>query len=175
MGPLALIDMAGLDILVDTDRVLSRAFPRHGPLSPVAVRLVERGQLGQKTGAGVYRYEPGDRTPRPSKDTGRIVAEVQKETGLPARRIGTEEIVRRLVLRMVNEAYYVLAEGIAARPSDLDVATVLGMGFPDWRGGVLRYASDFGLDKTCAELEALADEHGERFTPCDSLIETEGA
>jgi 3-hydroxyacyl-CoA dehydrogenase len=175
MGPLALIDMAGLDILADTSRVLTRAFPRHGPLSPVAVRLVERGHLGQKTGAGVYRYEPGDRTPHPSEETARIVAEVQEETGRPPRRIGTEKIVQRLVLVMVSEAACVLAEGIARCAADLDVATVLGMGFPDWRGGVVTYARDLGLDRVRADLEALTAEHGERFAPCDSLNDLQGA
>lgn len=74
MGPLVLIDMAGLDILVSADRVLSRAFPRHGRPSPVAVRLVEQGHLGQKTESGVYRYEEGDYTPRPSEAAGRVIA-----------------------------------------------------------------------------------------------------
>ena len=71
MGPLALIDMSGLDILVLTDAVLRRAFPQHGAAvvrSPL--RLVERGHLGQKTGAGVYRYEPGDHTPHASDVAG---------------------------------------------------------------------------------------------------------
>ena len=175
MGPLALIDMAGLDILVHTDRVLGRAFPRLGSLSPVAVRLVERGCLGQKTGAGVYRYEPGDRRPHPSEVTGRIVADVQQDSGRPARQVGSDEMTQRLVMRMVNEAFYVMAEGIACRASDLDVATVLGMGFPDFRGGVLAYARDRGLASVRAELEALTAAHGERFAPCDRLDDTEGA
>ena len=175
MGPLTLIDMAGLDVLVLTDRVLSRAFPRHGPLSQVAVRLVDAGHLGQKSGSGVYRYETGDRTPHPSEATGRIVAEVQQETGLTPRQVGADEITRRLVLRMVGEAFHVMGEGIAQRESDLDAATVLGMGFPDFRGGVMRYARDVGLSNVLADLEELAARCGERFLPPGLLREMEGA
>ena len=85
MGPLALIDMAGLDILVLTDRVLSGAFPAHGPLSQVVERLVKHGHLGQKSGAGVYRYEKGERTPLPSAETAEVVAQVQQAAGCAAR------------------------------------------------------------------------------------------
>ena len=175
MGPLALIDMAGLDILVHTDRVLTRAFPRHGRLSPVAVRLVEGGRLGQKTGSGVYRYERGDRTPRPSEATARIVEAVRREAGAAPRDVGADEIARRLTMRMVNEAGHVMAEGIVRRESDLDAATVLGMGFPDFRGGVLRYARDVGPGKVLSDLERLAAECGERYSPCAFLREIEGA
>ena len=58
-----------------------------------------------------------------------------------------EEITRRLVLRVVNEAFYVLEEGLCQRPSDLDVAMVLGTGLADFRGGVVKYAQDLGLDR----------------------------
>lgn len=174
MGPLALIDMAGLDVLVLTDRVLSRAFPAHGPLSKVAVRLVERGHLGQKRGSGVYKYEKGDRTPRRSAEAAHVIAEVQQAEGRTPRPVGKGEITRRLVLRMVNEAFYVMEEGIAQRAADLDVAVVLGMGFPDFRGGVLTYARDLGLGNVLADLDKLAAECGARFAPCRLLRETEG-
>ncbi|MCY3023651.1 MAG: 3-hydroxyacyl-CoA dehydrogenase NAD-binding domain-containing protein, partial [Planctomycetota bacterium] len=174
MGPLALIDMAGLDILVFSDRVLSRAFPRHGALSQVAVRLVERGQLGQKTGAGVYKYERGEYAPRHSETTAGILADVRREQGLAPRKIEKDEIIERLALRMVSEAFYLLEEGIVQRPSDLDVATVLGIGFPDFRGGVLQYARDLGVGHVVSRLEKLAERSGERFLPCRMMREHKG-
>ena len=88
MGPLTLIDMAGLDVLVLTDRVLAAALPAHGPLSQVAVRLVERGHLGQKSGSGVYEYQKGDRTPRPSAEAAEVIAEVRRAEGRSPRRGG---------------------------------------------------------------------------------------
>jgi len=174
MGPLTLIDMAGLDVLVATDRVLSRAFPAHGPLSKIAERLVERGHLGQKRGSGVYQYEQGDRTPRPSDEAAQVIAGVQQAEGRAPRPVGKDEITRRLVLRMVNEAFYVMEEGIAQCESDLDVALVLGTGFPDFRGGVLKYARDLGLADVRADLDGLAAEHGARFSPCPLLRNMEG-
>ncbi|MGQ9576222.1 MAG: 3-hydroxyacyl-CoA dehydrogenase NAD-binding domain-containing protein [Thermoguttaceae bacterium] len=175
MGPLALIDMSGLDILVDSQRVLSRAFDRHGPLSAVALRLVERGQLGQKTGCGVYCYQPGDHTPHESPQTAEIVAEVQRAAARVPRAVPAEEITQRLVLRMVNEAYCVLEEGVARCQADIDVATVLGMGFPDFRGGVLKYAQDTGPALVLARLEGLAARLGPRFEPGMLLKKTRGA
>ena len=166
MGPLVLIDMAGLDILVRADEVLSRAFPRHGPLSPIAVCLAAEGHLGQKTGRGVYRYSPGDYTPGFSDATERIIGRLRQQEGAAAREIGKEEITHRLVYRMIAEAFYVLEEGIAQRQSDLDVAMVLGAGFPDFRGGVVKYARDVGSDRVLGELDRLTERFGERFSPC---------
>jgi len=171
MGPLTLIDMAGLDILAHTDAVLRGAFPRHGPLSAIVTRLVERGQLGQKSGAGVYRYEPGDYTPHPSDVADAIVADARAGR---CREIASGEIARRLVLRMAAEAFCVLEEGIAQRESDIDAAMVLGTGFPDFRGGVLKYARDIGLDTVFEQLGTLAEQCGERFAPCELLREMKG-
>ncbi len=169
LGPLALIDMTGLDILVGSDRMIHAAYPRHGALSPVAIHLVESGQLGQKTGGGVYRYEPGDHTPHPSETTARLVAEVQRQRGRTPRAIADEAIAERLVLRMVNEALYAMDDGIARSAADVDVATVLGLGFPDYRGGVLRYADQAGLARVLDRLTRLADQCGQRFQPCPTL------
>lgn len=169
LGPLALIDVIGLDILVHAQRVLHRAFRYHGPLSPIAVRLVQRGHLGQKTGAGLYRYESGSHTPLASGETAEVVAEVREEARRRPRDIGREEIIERLVLRMVCEAFRVLEDGIARNPADIDVAMVLGAGFPDFRGGVVKYARDVGLDKVRARLEQLTDQCGERFLPSKQM------
>jgi len=172
MGPLALIDMAGLDILVSTDRVMMRAFPRHGGLSQIAVRLVERGFLGQKSGAGVYSYKKGDYTRFRHEAAEEIVAGVRREKGRAAAtsaEIADDEITRRLVLRMVAEAFYVIEESLVRRESDLDVAMVLGTGFPDFRGGVLKYARDLGLENVLGRLDQLEKRFGERFSPCNLM------
>jgi 3-hydroxyacyl-CoA dehydrogenase len=175
MGPLTLVDMAGLDVLVLTDRVLSRAFPRHGRLSPIAARLVEQGHLGQKAGSGVYSYREGDYTPHPSQAAQQIIAQVQQEVGRGRREIAADEITQRLMLRMVGEAFYAMEEAVARCESDLDVAMVLGTGFPDFRGGVLRYARGLGLDNVLARLEELAARFGQRFSPCKLLQKMRGA
>lgn len=169
MGPLTLIDMAGLDILVFTDTPMCQAFAHHVPLSRIATRLVEQDCLGQKTGAGVYSYEKGDYTPRQHALTQDIIGQVRTETGKTARAIDLGEITDRLVLRMVSEAFRVVEEGIAQRESDIDVAMVMGTGFPDFRGGVLKYACDTGMKKIVNRLDALAVRYGERFRPSEFM------
>jgi len=74
----------------------------------------------------------------------------------------------------VSEAFYVVEEGIVQRESDVDVAMVLGTGFPDFRGGVLKYARDVGLANVRADLEKLAAQHGARFSPSPLLVNMEG-
>ncbi|MBE0537198.1 MAG: enoyl-CoA hydratase/isomerase family protein [Phycisphaerae bacterium] len=165
MGPLALIDMAGLDVLVLTDAVMRKAFPQHGPLSEIVTTLVEQGHLGQKTGAGLYTYNKGDYTAHDRAETAAIIDAVQKKKGLSPRKIDKTEAADRLALRMVNEAFWAMDERIARQPSDVDVATVLGIGFPDFRGGVLKYAEDLGAETARTRLEALADRFGPRFRP----------
>ena len=174
MGPLVLMDMTGLDILAHSQRVLASALPRHGNLSPIVARLVERGQLGQKTGAGIYRYEPGSHVPLECDATAEVIADVRRKRGCTPRDIEPSEIRERLVLRMVSEAFYALEEGVARSQSDVDVATVLGTGFPDFRGGVLKYANDLGLNRVLARLDELAGRLGERFSPCQLLQKMEG-
>jgi 3-hydroxyacyl-CoA dehydrogenase len=169
MGPLTLIDMAGIDILAFTDRQMCRAFSAHLPLSQIATMLVERGSLGQKTGCGVYRYEEGDYTARNSPATREIISCVQKQVGKTPRDVGADEITDRLVLRMVAEAFCVAQEQNAQRQSDIDIAMVLGTGFPDFRGGVIKYAYDTGLETVVSRLDSLADRFGERFRPCEFL------
>ncbi len=165
MGPLTLIDMAGLDILVFTDEVMRRAFPRHGPLSEIATTLVERGCLGQKTGAGLYKYQKGDYTRHDNRQAQDIIADVRNKRNIAPGEVDKKDIIERLVLRMVNEALYVMNEQIAQRQSDVDAAMVLGTGFPDFRGGVLKYANDLGIETVTNRLEALAEKHGPRFQP----------
>jgi 3-hydroxyacyl-CoA dehydrogenase len=169
MGPLAVSDLAGLDILVNADHVMSRVFPHHGPAWPIAQRLVDAGHLGQKSGSGVYRYEPGDITPHPSGVAQEIIAGVQREFGRAPCYVDRKEIIRRLVFRMVAEAFRVMEESVAGCELDVDTAMVLGVGFPATRGGVMKYARDLGLGTVLAQLRELSDQCGPRYEPCDFL------
>jgi len=174
MGPLSLVDMAGIDILAMSDRQMCAAYGHHLRLSRIATALVERGCLGQKSGSGVYSYEEGDYTTRDSAVSGEVIAAVRKQTGKAPRKLGSEQITERLVLRMVNEAFYVLDERVARRESDIDVAMVLGTGFPDFRGGVLKYARELGIENVKGRLESLAERFGGRFRPCGIMQDIAG-
>lgn len=168
MGPLQLIDMSGLDILVKAQAIMRAAFPHHGSLSAIVHQLCDAGHLGQKTGAGVYRYEAGDRTPQPHLAADQAIATARQQRGASVKP-EPSQIVERLVLRMVAEAFALLEEGVVQRPEDIDVAMVLGAGLADFRGGVVKYAQDCGLDRVVQQLRRLEQQCGPRYAPCRLL------
>src|SRR5207248_2466687 len=100
----------------------------------------EAGRLGQKTGAGWFRYEKGDRTPHPDPEVARIIKEKAAEMGVEQRSFTDEEILRRLLFASVNEACKILEEGKAYRASDIDVMWLGGFGFPRYRGWLVYWA-----------------------------------
>jgi 3-hydroxyacyl-CoA dehydrogenase len=138
MGPFAMGDMAGLD-------VGWRIRKGRGMTSAVADRICELGRFGQKTGAGYYRYEPGDRTPIPDNEVEKIIVDVATSMGITRRPISDEEILQRLLYPMVNEGAKILEEKIAIRASDIDVIWVYGYGWPVYRGGPMFWADSIGL------------------------------
>ena len=115
--------------------------------------------LGRKTGAGYYRY--GD-TGKPQVDPAvhALIEQARADKGVVARRIEDEEISRRVVLALVNEAALLLAEGVAERATDVDVALVNGFGFPRWEGGPVFWASERGDAALSADFEWLAQVSG---------------
>ena len=146
MGPLTMGDMAGLDIGWEIRK--RRALERPNMVySKVGDRICEQGRYGQKTGKGWYLYEAGNRKPIPDPAVDRIIEDYRKEIGVKARQISDAEIVERLVYALVNEAAYILEEGIALRASDIDMVYLTGYGFPMYRGGPMFYASTVGLPK----------------------------
>ncbi len=138
MGPFAMGDLAGLD-------VGWRIRKGRGVKSPVADRICELGRFGQKTGAGYYRYEPGNRTPIPDNEVEKIIVDVATTMGITRRPISDEEILQRLLYPMVNEGAKILEEKIAIRASDIDVIWVYGYGWPVYRGGPMFWADSIGL------------------------------
>ncbi len=81
-----------------------------------------------------------------------------------------EGIIDRIIAAMLGEAGRCLEEGIVQKDSDLDMALILGTGFPPFRGGLLAYVNDFGVSKIVDIMQRLEDRHGNRFTPCGLLI-----
>jgi 3-hydroxyacyl-CoA dehydrogenase len=138
MGPFAMGDLAGLD-------VGWRIRKGRGAKAPVADRICELGRFGQKTGAGYYRYETGDRTPIPDTEVEKIIVDVATAQGITRRPIADEEILQRLLYPMVNEGAKILEEGLAIRASDIDVIWVYGYGWPVYRGGPMFWADQIGL------------------------------
>jgi 3-hydroxyacyl-CoA dehydrogenase len=159
MGPFAVGDLAGLDIGAASRRRRAAADPNYRKL-PIPDRLVEMGRYGQKTGAGWYRYEKGDRTPHPDPVTKQVIREAAQALSIPQRTFTAEEILRRLLFASLNEACKILEEGKALRASDVDVMWLHGFGFPRYRGGLMFWADGIGSKAVYDQIEAWHQRRG---------------
>ena len=166
MGPIAMGDLAGIDVgaKVREERRRKGTFPADEHFGLVADRLVAMGRCGQKTSAGVYRYEPGSRTPIPDPEVQALIESEADRLGIVRREISDHEILTRCVYPLINEGARILDEGIAQRASDIDVVWVNGYGFPPYRGGPMFYADAVGAEKIytqiCQYRETLGNEFG---------------
>ncbi|MFI5801154.1 3-hydroxyacyl-CoA dehydrogenase NAD-binding domain-containing protein [Streptomyces sp. NPDC051677] len=167
MGPLAMSDLAGLDIRLATQRLSN--LPKHLRYSAMVDQLCEAGRFGQKSGAGYYRYDKGSRTPIPDPFIDQVIEQRAADAGIERRTISDQEILDRCIFALVNEGARLLEEGIAQRASDIDVVYVNGYGFPAYRGGPMYYAQDIGLDVTLRKIQKLHEAHGEFWSPAPLL------
>ena len=170
MGPFAVGDLAGLDIGAAGRRRRAAENPNYRKL-PIADKLVELGRYGQKTGAGWYKYEKGDRTPHPDPEVAKIIKDVAAELGVPQKTFTDTEILRRLLFSSVNEACRILEEGKAYRASDIDVMWLHGFGFPRYRGGLMYWADGIGVKDVHAQIANWHQQYGERWAPSRLLRE----
>ncbi len=168
MGPLRLIDEVGIDVATHAGASLHAALGERLAPAPALVEIAATGRLGRKGGRGFYVYEKGkERGPDP---------EVRRELRLERSRVPAggrpdeREIRQRLVLSMVNEAARVLEDGIVPRAADVDLAMIMGTGFPPFRGGLLRCADQLHPRTALDALRALEARHGPRFAPAPLLV-----
>lgn len=159
MGHFQMRDLVGLDVGWDRENTASRT---------VRETLNEKGRHGQKSGGGYYDYdESRNRTASPVAE--KIIVDFAKTHTIAQREISDEEIHDRALYAMVNEGAKILEEGIAARPSDVDIIWVTGYGWPKYRGGPMFWADLVGLEKIVARLDEFADAHGEQLRPAKLL------
>ncbi|HTT82833.1 MAG TPA: 3-hydroxyacyl-CoA dehydrogenase NAD-binding domain-containing protein [Rhizomicrobium sp.] len=173
MGVHAMGDMAGLDIAA-AGRKRMRAEGKLGDdprLGAVQDRLVEMGRLGLKTGAGIYRYEPGSRTPLPDPEVEGLIEAEAKRLGVKRREISDQEIIDRCLLPLVNEGARIIEEGIALGAADIDVVYCNGYGFPRHRGGPMFWADTVGIAKVLAMIEQFARELGRYWEPAPLIVQ----
>ena len=143
MGPFAVADLAGIDIGYKARKEMAP-----GSFEPKATvvhdRLVEAGHLGQKSGAGFYKYDPETRARSPHPIAEEFLAAARKENDIGPRMVSKEEIVSRTMMALICEGSWILEEEIAERESDIDVVYVHGYGFPRRRGGPMFYGQTLG-------------------------------
>ncbi|MEP7028482.1 MAG: 3-hydroxyacyl-CoA dehydrogenase NAD-binding domain-containing protein [Candidatus Eisenbacteria bacterium] len=160
MGPLRLLDEIGLDVADKVSHVLGAAFGDRVDPAGVLDAMVAGGRIGKKGGLGFYRYRDGVGTSDPA---------VYPLADRPSRDVitaGPGAWRERMILAMINEAARCLEESIVESPAQVDLAMIMGTGFPPFRGGLLRHADMLGLPVVADRLRALAQVHGARFEPC---------
>lgn len=171
MGPYQMADLAGGDIGWATRK--RRAPTRDPALRYVQIpdRLCERGWFGQKTGRGFYLYPDGARQGEPDPEVLATIDAERARAGVTPRAYTQEDIQRRYLAAMINEAANVLHQGIAQRPSDIDVVFLSGYGFPRYRGGPMHYADSVGLDRVLADIRGYAQEDPAFWKPSPLLVQ----
>ncbi|MCB9229559.1 MAG: fatty acid oxidation complex subunit alpha FadB [Deltaproteobacteria bacterium] len=158
MGPAYLLDVVGIDTCVHGGGVMAEAFPdRMSYQHKTAIHtLHEAGRLGQKSSSGFYNYTQ-DRKGKLKKvfsdDIHKILAPVIRNK----KDISDNEIIERMMIPMINESARCLEEGIVKTAMEVDLGVLYGIGFPPFRGGILKYADDCGLKDIVEKSESLKD------------------
>jgi 3-hydroxyacyl-CoA dehydrogenase/enoyl-CoA hydratase/3-hydroxybutyryl-CoA epimerase len=165
MGAFLLLDEIGIDVAARVSAIVQQGLGGRLPASPLLEALSGEGFLGRKSGRGFYRYLHGRR--------GGHEPLVYAMTGKRSRqeKLTPEEVVDRTVLLMIKEAALCLEEGIIERPDLLDAALIFGIGFPPFRGGLLRYADSLGAKRIVEKLASYEQKLGDRFSAPRSLRE----
>lgn len=161
MGPYRLMDEIGIDVTVKIADSLERSFGDRYRCPELARVLSEAGLLGRKSGAGFYAYAGRDARPNPA------IAALRRPGN--RRQEAADDDLHRCLALMANEASRCLEESIVTEPMPLDMIMILGIGFPQERGGILAHADDHGPDRIVALLNDLRARHGERFAPSERL------
>jgi 3-hydroxyacyl-CoA dehydrogenase len=165
MGPFTLYDVVGLDTAVYAGRVLAEAFPDRFPPSPLLPAMVKQGRLGQKSGAGFFKYKDkqGRGEPDPS------LVEIVKPYIRGGAKLSPQQVTERLFLPMLLEATRVLEAGIVRDPRDVDLGLIFGIGVPPFKGGLLFWADTLGTAKIVEMLKP-NESLGPRFAPTPMLL-----
>jgi 3-hydroxyacyl-CoA dehydrogenase len=171
MGPFAVADLAGIDVgwRAKQERIARGAAPPFA-VSDLPDAFVAAGRLGQKSGAGYYRYLPGDRARHADPAADALVAAARARAGARPHALDDDAIVERCTFALANEGARLLSAEIAASAADIDTIWVNGYGFPRERGGPMHYAETVGLARVLARIEHFAHEDPAFWKPAPALV-----
>jgi len=169
MGPGRLLDEVGIDVGVKVAKILHDGLGERAASSKLSSKMVEKGLLGKKSSKGFYLYD------EKGKPTG-ANPEVEELLPKEKKKMSESELQMRMFLPMINEAAAILQDGIVQTAGDVDLGLIFGIGFPPFRGGLLRYADSEGLDKIHNALKNFSESvNKDRYTPSaylTDLVET---
>ncbi len=170
MGPFVLADVVGIDVGVKVAQSLQEGYGMRMKVSDFLNEIYKNHKelLGKKSGKGFYVHESH---PYVNREMTAILWNFRKEKNIKATYISQNEIIDRCILTMVNEAAKCLEENVVENARYLDMAMIMGAGFPAFRGGLLRYADNRGIDEVVKKLQELNHKHGARFEVSKLLIE----
>jgi 3-hydroxyacyl-CoA dehydrogenase/enoyl-CoA hydratase/3-hydroxybutyryl-CoA epimerase len=171
VGPITLLDEVGIDVGGKVGLVLSEAFGLRMAPSQALTRVVSSGRTGRKGRSGFYKYDAAGVKGDVDPTIYHVIGAVARANAGQHVKIPDEEMVRRCVLAMVNEAARCLEEGILRNVRDGDVGAVFGIGFPPFRGGPFRYVDTLGAATVVRQLQELNARHSPRFEPSRVLME----
>ncbi len=169
MGPFAMSDLSGLDVgLYIQNSLGAQGFARTNVLE----QLVGQRRLGQKAMAGFFKYDKGvgkGREPIADPEVEALFAQEARKAGIAPRAVTDREIRERLVYALINRGAYLLEEGVALRPGDIDIVYVYGYGFPPHHGGPMWYADEIGVPKVYGRICEFEAEFGAQWKPAGLL------
>ncbi|MDP3926394.1 MAG: 3-hydroxyacyl-CoA dehydrogenase NAD-binding domain-containing protein [Hydrogenophaga sp.] len=169
MGIFAVHDMAGNDVGYQTRKAQMATRPTDRRWNDLILKLCDLGRLGQKSGKGWYRYEAGDRTPQRDPELEQFIVEESARMGIQRQPMDENDILKRCLYGMVNEGAKLLEQGIALRPSDIDITYLTGYGFPAHHGGPMYLADRIGLDQVLADIQRFHAQDGYWWQPAPLL------
>lgn len=174
MGPFRLCDLVGFGVGVATGKQYVEHFPERVYKSMLLSLMIEDKRVGEATRKGFYVYNDR-RKASPDPEVKNYIEKARNMSGvsvdLKLTKLSDKEIIEMIFFPVVNEACRVYAEGIAVKAADLDIAGVMGMGFPAYRGGVMFWADSIGSKYICSRLEEWSNKYGGFFKPCAYLAD----
>ena len=169
MGPATLSDLTGIDINYHVNRTFEKRLGERYKVHPLTETVYRTGCYGRKTGAGYFDYS-GEK-PVPNQKVVDAVRQYLKKNNVTPKEVPKQDVVDLMLANGINEAAYMIQEGICDRPQDMDLAMIYGTGFPPYRGGIFRYADQWGLKNVYSKLLQLEKQYGVRFKPADLIKE----
>jgi 3-hydroxyacyl-CoA dehydrogenase / enoyl-CoA hydratase / 3-hydroxybutyryl-CoA epimerase len=165
LSPFLLADEVGNDVGYKVSKVFEHAYGPRMTTPKILAIMYENQLFGKKTGKGFYLYKDNKSIPNTQVESIRLQLNIKENS------VSDQEICDRIILSMVNEAARCLQEKIIENPDYLDMALIMGIGFPPFRGGLLRYADSLGIPHIVNQLTLFQQKYGERFAPAPLLLE----
>lgn len=162
MDPFELGDEVGNDVTYHVSNTLEKAYGNRAKGAEINKKMFDAKLFGKKVGKGFYIWKGKEKKVNPE-----IFKFVKNES---AKNLSDQEIMDRINFLMINEAARCIEEKVISRPDYLDMAMIMGTGYPPFRGGVLKYADSRGINTVVDSLNRFAEKYGERFKPCNLLV-----